>query len=157
MKAKLTFFVALAATFLSMSAYAQPGQGTINLGVGTSGGFTSIDGNSSFSIAVDGNYFVTDNLGLGVVLGYADDGTSDATSYGVQAKYFFNESIFASTGYAATKFESFTIGYIPVNVGYAIWLNDNVAFEPTAGYWLAVGDNEDNAFALNIALSVYLK
>lgn len=157
MKSKLTFFVALAATFLSISAYAQPGQGTINLGVGTSGGFTSIDGNSSFDIGVDGSYFVTDNLGIGAILGYSDNGNTDATTYGVQAKYFFNESIFATTGYAATKFEPFTIGYIPVNLGYAIWLNDNVAFEPTAGYWFAAGDNEDNAFALNIALSVYLK
>lgn len=157
MKAKLTFYVALAATILSLNAYAQPGKGTINLGVGTSGGFTSIDGNSSFNVAVDGNYFITDNLGLGAILGYEDNGNFDATSYGVQAKYFFNESIFAATGYAATKFDTFTIGYIPLNVGYAIWLNDNVAFEPTAGYMLAVGDNKDNAIALNIALSVYLK
>jgi len=45
---------------------------------------------------------------------------------------------------------------LPLEVGFAAFITDNIAVEPSFGYALGLGDNESNTFGLNVGFSLYL-
>jgi len=157
-KVLFTFFAA----FVAFAASAQISQGTILLGGSSNLGFTSNNedagDDSQFDLSVQGGYFVIENLAIGATIGYskwseADDAT---ITIGPMARYYFNGKIFAGAGFAVQKTGDFSGSVIPLQVGYAAFLNDAVAIEPSLNYSVYGGDYEGSSFGLNVGISVYL-
>lgn len=159
-KALLTLFAAITV----FAASAQIEQGTILVGASSSAGFTSYNEDagdySEFNINLKGGYFVIDNLALGLNLGYQKVDEESATTFGLFGRYYVNGKIFAGLGFNSTKVDfgdfDFSVTTIPVEVGYAAFINDVVAIEPALNYSIYGGDGEGASFGLSIGISVYL-
>lgn len=157
-KTLLTLFAAITV----FAASAQIGQGTILLGGSSSLDFTSFNEDagdySQFDVGVKGGYFIIDNLALGLNLSLSKNSELDDALLGVGpfARYYFNGKIFGGAGINIVKFGEFSATEIPLEVGYAIFLNDAVAIEPKVNYSVFGGDASGGAFGLNVGISVYL-
>ena len=102
----------------------------------TSFGLTSVDGNTAWSIGMEGGYFVADNLAIKLGLGYIDNdgegaGTS-AFSYKVGAKYYIANMIPVQIDYSGASYNDVdeNPSYLGLQAGYAIFLGENVSIEP---------------------------
>ena len=158
-KILFTLFAACAA----FAASAQIEQGTIVLSGASNLNFISNDekagDDSNFHLAVKGGYFFMENLAAGLSINYEKYSEADDadTAFGPFVRYYFNGKIFGGIGYnfGSTGGESYS--ELPIEVGYAAFLNDVVAIEPSLGYTMYGGDAADgSSFGLNIGISVYL-
>lgn len=154
-------------TMLAGASFAQIEQGTVVVGPSTNLGFTSMsfdgvdDNLTTFNVNLGAGYFVIENLAFGLNFGYAKvsfgDDSESATSFGLFGRYYINGKIFLGAGYASTKSEdSDAVNSLPLEVGYAAFITDNIAVEPSFSYELGLGDNESNAFGLNVGFMLYL-
>lgn len=157
-KVLLTVFAA----FVVFAASAQITKGTILLNGASSFDYTSNNEDagdfSEFTIGVKGGYFFMDNLAIGATLGYFKNSEADdaATAFGLFGRYYVNGKIILGAGFQSEKFGDISTSAIPIEVGYALFLNDAVAIEPTLNYTTFGGDAEGAAFGLNVGISVYL-
>lgn len=157
-KTLLTLFAAITV----FAASAQIEQGTIMLSGATSLDFTSNNEDagdfSEFLIAAKGGYFFAENLAVGLNLSLYKHSEADDAWFGIGpfARYYFNGKIFAGAGFVFEKAGEASASQIPLEVGYAIFLNDAVAIEPNLNYTLFGGDREGAAFGVNVGISVYL-
>lgn len=155
------------AVLVVFAASAQIEQGTWLVGASSNAGFTSYNEDagdySEFSLDVKGGYFVIDNLAVGLNLGYAKVDEASATKIGIFGRYYVNGKIFLGAGYNSNTLDSgvdgadkVTVSEIPLEVGYAVFLNNAIAVEPALGYSIYGGDGEGSAFGLKIGFSLYL-
>lgn len=107
----------------------------------TSFGFTSRDGSSNYNLGLEGGYFFMDDLAVKVGLGYGgysikDGPSSNAFSYKIGAKYYIMSMIPVQIDYSGAKVKDVTDNesFIGAQVGYAIFLGDNVSIEPGFRY-----------------------
>lgn len=159
-KTLLTLFAAITV----FAASAQIEQGTILVGASSNAGFssTSIDGvddnSTSFNIGLKGGYFVIDNLAVGLTFEYQKekfgDSEFDATGFGLFGRYYVNGKIFAGAGFQSIKFgDADAETFIPLEVGYAAFITDNIAVEPSLNY--VIGDG-NSTFGLGVGFTLYL-
>lgn len=164
----------LLAGCLVFVASAQISQGTVLVGGSSNLGFTSFNEDagdfSQFNLDVRGGYFVIDNLAFGLNLSFAnrdfgDFGKETDTGFGVFGRYYFNGKIFGGVGFNSlnAKFEDSngdevesTVSVIPIEVGYAAFLNDAVAIEPSLNYSIYGSDGEGASFGVSVGITVYL-
>ena len=154
---KLLLTAALVAVF-GFAANAQTEQGGILVGASSNLGFVSQDNGggsfSTFQLNAKGGYFLADGLAAGLNIQYLSvDGTS-ASSFGIFGRYFISDAIFAEAGYNALS--DSRGGIIPISAGYAAFLTDNIAVEPTLTYELGTGNSDEySAFGLNVGFTLY--
>lgn len=154
--------IVLAAFALSSCAYAQISKGTIMLAGSSSFDFTSNNEDagdfSQIDLDVKGGYFIMDNLALGLNLGYSKNSELDdaLTTFGLFGRYYVNGKILVGLGFNSSKFGDVSFSEIPIEVGYALFLNDAVALEPALNYTMFGGDAEGAAFGFRIGISVFL-
>ena len=164
---KETIFTLVVGLAFAGPAFAQIGQGTVLIGASSNLNYssTSFDGAddnlNSFNINLGVGYFVIENLALGIELGYDKitfgDNDASSTTFGLFGRYYVNGKIFLGAGYRSSKGEdSDAVNSLPLEVGYAAFITDNIAVEPSFGYALGLGDNESNTFGLNVGFSLYL-
>jgi hypothetical protein len=164
---KKTIFMTLFAVCLSGgTAIAQINKGTFLVGASSNLGFSSTsteisdDNVNVFLLDVSGGYFVIDNLALGLSFGYSkysyEDFDGSSTSFGLFGRYYVNGKVFLGLGFASAKVEdSDAVNSIPLEVGYAAFVTDNIAIEPSLSYSLGLGDNESNTFGLQVGFTLY--
>ena len=171
---KVLFIVAL--SLFAIGAFAQTEKGKFRIGGDANVGFasTKLDGasnsNTDLNLGVEAGYFVIDNLSInaGLLLGYEKiGGDDDATNtYGLQlgARYYLPSKIFFGAAFdvISSKYGSYdsqTGTGLTLGAGYALFLNDKVAFEPSIGYRLGLSDKDKgtkaNIFAINLGFSFY--
>ena len=149
-----------------------------------SGGTTVTDGRwTNLSFAPRFGYFVIDNLavgaGLSIGLGkWADenDNDDDYTSSNIQfqpfARYYLPQGIFfqgqvglgsGKTNYNDRPDYKYNLSSLAISAGYAFFLNDNVAVEPSLGYRTTGWKNKDSevkdidsGLFLQIGFQIYL-
>lgn len=141
--------------------------------------------NTDFSIAPQFGYFVIDNLAVGATLDFGlskwkdDDGDykSTATSFEFQptVRYYLPVGVFfqGQFGVGGGKYkeeddgdsdeEKFNRTSFAGAVGYAFFLNDNIAIEPMIGYGSTIDNYKDldykdinNGLFLRIGVQAYL-
>lgn len=157
-KILLTLF----ASVIVFAASAQISKGTVILGGSSNLNFTSYNEDagdySQFDVDIHGGYFLMDNLAAGLNLFYSKDSEADdaTTAFGVFARYYFNGKIFAGAAFNSAKQGDFSGTQIPIEVGYAWFLNNAVAIEPALNYSIYGGDLDGASFGLNVGISVYL-
>jgi hypothetical protein len=167
---KLTIIILVCCALIS---YAQIPKGTILAGATSNLGFSNYkpDGGSTstgFNINVKGGYFIIDNLVAGANLGLSrsDAGTTTftANSIGLFARYYIIGKIFVGGGFDAinTRSESGTFtnktSYVQgnFNAGYALFLNPNIAVEPTLNINNQAGDVDAFSVGLGVGFTLFL-
>jgi outer membrane protein len=157
-KVLLTVFAALTVFVAS----AQIEQGTWLLSGASDLSFVSNNedagDDSQFDVNVRGGYFVIENLAIGLNLGVSKWSEADDATIGVGpfARYYFAGKVFGGAGINIIKMGDFSATQIPLEVGYAAFLNKVVAIEPSLNYGIYGGDLEGAAFGVNVGISVYL-
>jgi len=163
---KKIFLTVLVAMLFAGASYAQIAKGTVLVGASSNLGFTSVkpDGGDSYSVfSIDGKvgYFFIDNLVFGANLGFTKVEESNSTNLGLFGRYYFNGKIFVGAGFNSYNADGvndsdYSYTGIPIEVGYAAFITDNIAVEPELNYTLTTGDNEGSAFGLNVGFTLYL-
>lgn len=139
---------------------------TGNAMLGTTGFyFTSVDGESSYNLGLDGGYFIMDNLALKAGLGYGGDSFSDTSSfsYRIGAKYYalgmipVSLDLTGASGDGAENFAGETPMWLGVGAGYAWFLSDNIAIEPGLRYNHSLNEDfsDEGVFQLNIGFTLF--
>lgn len=151
--------------FAAAGAFAQIEKGAILVGASSNLGFTSYkpkdgDSFSAFNVDAKVGYFVIDNLALGVNLGYQKIDEASITSLGLFGRYYVNGKIILGAGFNSNKEDSgesdFSYTSIPLEVGYAAFITDNIAIEPVVKYEMWSGDVEGSTFGLGVGFTLYL-
>ncbi len=174
MKTKLlsTVIAILAIT----SAKAQTEQGSILVSGTTNLNFVSesiegFDNNfNTFSAGLMGGYFLIDGLALGPVFDYQSISSGDSkisvSSLGVFARYYVNNAFFAGASFSSetTKSDSgngetkLSGTSLDLEIGYAAFVADNIAIEPSIGYFTKGGDGDGTSgFGANIGITFFLQ
>jgi len=158
-----------AAVFALTTVNAQTEKGSIlietniaNQMVGTTSfSLLSIDGETTYSIGLDGGYFIMDDLAIKAGLGYLDSslGETSVFSYRLGAKYYLMSKIPLTLDYtgATIKDSDENPSWLGVGAGYAIFLGSNVSVEPGLRYNLTMNDKftKENIIQLNIGFALH--
>lgn len=157
-KSLLTLFAAL----VVFAASAQIEKGAILIGGASNLGFTSYDEDagdySLFNVDVKGGYFVMDNLAIGLDLSYSKDSDDDDALVGIGplVRYYVNGKIILGIGYNIINYGDLDGSSLPLEVGYAAFINKAIAIEPTLNYQMYGGDLDGSSFGVNVGISFYL-
>jgi hypothetical protein len=148
------------------AADAQINQGTILVGASSNLAFASEspDGGDSFSrfnINGKAGYFFVENLAGGVRLGYDKLDEQSEFTFGIFGRYYINGNIITGLGISTNSFDpggsSDNFSYTGINLegGYAAFIADNLAIEPTLNLDLFSGDYDATRFGFNIGFTLY--
>lgn len=161
---KLFMSAFLAVTVITVNA--QISQGTIYAGVGSNINYSSTnydgfgDNENSFNLDLSGGYFINDGVMLGLGIGYSSYsfGNSDgsATSFQVFGRYYIT-NFFLGAGYQSYKIEGFgAINQLLLQGGYAAFITNAIAIEPSINYGIGLGDLNANTLSLNVGFGIYI-
>lgn len=153
----------LTATLLfcaALSAHAQFEKGKTYLGASISGMGMSYSSNEKFRIGADveGGYFVAECLLLRANVGYEHTRAIDDIRAGLGARYYFSQNgIYMGAG---AEYNHFTPNnndvLIPLELGYAFFLNGHVTLEPALHYKMSLHDFSGNStFGFRVGLGYY--
>jgi hypothetical protein len=156
MKKYVFIFVAC---LIAGSASAQINKGSILAGASSNLSFTSISSDSGddyslFDLSLKGGYFFMENLTGGLNLGYQKIDDFSITTFGLFGRYYYKGKFFGGAGFNVITYENQdSQTSIPFEAGYAAFITDNIAVEPS----LNLGIGEDNTtFGFRVGFSLYL-
>lgn len=159
MKKILTFVLLFAAT---LCANAQFEKGTKYVDTYLSGLGTSYNSSTGFrfNLGVDVGYFFEDSWMLKSNFEYDHTKYTDDFSVGLGARYYFNTNgIFLGAGAEYKHSDpNFNDVLIPVEVGYAFFINHFITIQPAAYYKMSLNNFSDGStVGLKVALGFYFK
>ena len=139
---------------------------TGNAVLGTTGFYlTSVDGESSYNLGLDGGYFIADDLALKAGLGYGGDSASSTSSfsYRLGAKYYVKSMIpltvdlTGASGDAVENLAGETPMWLGLGAGYAWFLGENVSIEPGLRYNLSLNDKytDNGVLQFNVGFALH--
>ena len=174
---KFILFFVLFSLFAFGTSRAQINKGAWFVGASSALNFTSYSyksgGSSLSSFNIDGRtgYFFMDNLTAGVTIGYSHVSQGSAsvglTTLGIFGRYYFQGKIFGGIGintvsasYSSSGSSSSSSSTtIPIEAGYAAFITDNIAVEPSL-VWTSGdtdgGNSISSSFAVKVGFSIYL-
>lgn len=143
-----------------VQANAQFEQGKKYVSASLSGLGLSYSSNEKFRLGLDADagYFITDCVMLHANLGYEHTRKIDDVRVGAGARYYFLQNgIYLGAG---AEYNHFTPSnndvMIPVEVGYAFFLNNHVTIEPALYYKMSLHDFSGNStVGLRIGFGYY--
>lgn len=144
----------------TLTSHAQFAEGTKYLGASTSGLGMSYSSSEKFRFGIDAaaGYFAADCLMLRAYVGYDHTKEIDDVNIGVGARYYFDQcGVFMGAG---AEYQHFTPSsndvLIPVEVGYAFFVNHFITIEPSVYYKMSLHDFSNNSsVGLKIGLGFY--
>lgn len=144
----------------TLTAQAQFEKGTKYLGASLSGFGMSYNSSEKFQLGIDAHagYFVADCLLLHGSLGYEHTDQVDNVSIGAGARYYFDQcGVFMGAGAEYLHHSpSHNDVMIPVEVGYAFYVNHYITIEPSVYYKMSLHDFSDNStVGFKIGLGFY--
>ena len=132
-----------------ISANAQFEKGKKYIGASVSGLGLSYSSNEEFRLGLDAEagYFFTDCLLVKGNIGYDHTKAIDDIRVGAGARYFFSQNgIFLGAGAEYNHFTSNNNDVmIPVEVGYAYFINGHLTIEPSLYYKMSLHDFSGNS------------
>ncbi|MEM1260497.1 MAG: hypothetical protein AAGH81_18380 [Bacteroidota bacterium] len=154
-----TFFIAVGVMAQTEKGelFLEANTGTAATG-NTSFSLSASDGDTAWSVGIDGGYFVMDDLAIKAGLGYSDPGDLfDGTFvYKLGAKYYLNEIIPLGADFTGFSSDGFSGTWFGLQGGYAVFLGDKVAIEPTLRYNIALDDDVNSAFQALVGFVIFL-
>ena len=156
-------------------AFPQTEEGKIVIGAASNLSYTSTVSNSddektnTFNVGSSVGYFFMDDLSAGLSLTYANVSTGGASisalGIGPFLRFYFDGALFLEGGYIlqsqntdfAFSDSKANGGQVFLGTGYAIFLNDNIAFEPSIEYSAGTGDFDGTKnLGVKFGFSLYL-
>jgi len=128
----------------------------------------SVNGTTLWSVGFEGGYFIQENLALKAGFGYIDFDSEGSFSYKIGAKYYvvgvvpLQLDITGATRedieFGGLEFENPDPLWLGLQAGYAIFLTDNISFEPSARYNISLNTDaaENNIFELRMGFAFLL-
>ncbi|MEM1408528.1 MAG: hypothetical protein AAGG59_17220 [Bacteroidota bacterium] len=128
----------------------------------------SLDGTTLWSIGAEGGYFIEDNFALKAGVGYTDFDGSGSFSYKIGAKYYAGGVAPFQLDLTGATIEDIETGfgdfdspdplYLGLQGGYAIFLADNISFEPSLRYNISLNDDfsDEGIFELRFGFVIFL-
>ncbi len=154
---KLLFI--LLAVFAAGATSAQINKGSVLVGASSNMNFTSIspdngDNYSIFDLSLKGGYFFMDNVTVGLNLGYQKYSDLTVSTFGLFGRYYYKGKFFGGTGFNVITYENQdSQTSIPFEVGYAAFITENIAVEPSLN--LGIEENY-TSFGFRVGFSLYL-
>ncbi|WP_075343995.1 hypothetical protein [Tenacibaculum agarivorans] len=128
-----------------------------NTGSNTTGntGFylRSSNGSTSFSVGLDGGYFVMDDLALKGGLGYNDG--NESFVYKIGGEYYIDGRFPVGLDFTGTSVTGGSENWVGIQGGYAYFIGKNVSIKPTVRYNIGLND-QDGVFQGLIGFALYL-
>jgi len=110
-------------------------QGTYTFGVG--GASSTSSGNTATVFNINGSMFVSNEISIGIMLGYASaTGANTTTTYGAEGRYYFGATPdktfapFLGAMYSTTSGGGATVNSLGGEVGFDYFLAKNVSLTP---------------------------
>lgn len=158
MKKLLSTLVLLLA--MTTAANAQFEQGTKYLSASLSGlgmSYNKADG-GRFGLQAEGGYFIADEVLVRGIVGYDHSKHYDEVQIGAGARYYFRQNgIFMGAGAEFTHYSpKYNDLRIPVEIGYAFYINHYLAIEPSVYYKMSLNNFSDHStVGLRLGLGFY--
>lgn len=155
---KKNILTAIFSCSIIVASFAQIESGTILVGASSNIGYNNLSPDNSsgytvLNIDLKAGYFVINNLTAGLNIGYSKIDDSALTSLGVFARYYVAGKFFAGAGFTSIKpDEGDSTTEIPIELGFAGFVSNNIAIEPSLSY--AMGDGYER-FGFNVGFSLY--
>lgn len=154
------FLVLCLAVIMSIGAKAQFKQGQMFVNTSMSGMGLSYSKDTKFTLNLDvqGGYYIADGMAVTAKVGYAHQYKADAILLGAGLRYTLpSTNLFLSLGadfehYADTDIEPNNFS-VPVELGYTLFINRALAFEP-AVYWKTSLSDFSNKSAVGMRLGL---
>lgn len=125
----------------------------------TSFGLSSVDGNTSWGVGLDGGYFVMDKLAIKAGLGYQDSGEENsdgAFTYKVGAQYYIINQIPVGVDFTGGSQGDKNANWVGFEGGYAWFVAPNIAVTPKLRYNVSLDEQKaDNEFQGLIGFSLF--
>ena len=143
-----------------VSAKAQFEAGTKYLGISSTGLGLSYSTNEKFRLNLDvtAGYFVADKILLKANVGYDHTKEIDDFTAGLGGRYYFIENgIFMGAGAEFVHFTSNSNDLmVPVEVGYAFYLNHYITIEPSVYYKMSLHSfSRQSSVGLKVGFGFY--
>lgn len=143
-----------------LNAQAQFEKGKKYVGASLTGLSMSYSDNEEFRLGLDAEagYFIADCVMLKANVGYEHTRVMDDVRLGLGARYYFMQNgIYLGAG---AEYNHFTKNnndvMIPVEVGYAFFLNEHLTIEPSVYYKMSLHDFSGNStVGLRIGMGYY--
>jgi hypothetical protein len=155
---KKMYLVIVAFCCISAASFAQIERGIWLVGASSNLGISSQSiphspGYTILTVNLRGGYFVVNNLVVGLNTRFTKLDDSSTLALGVFGRYYIGGKFFLGGGITSIKPNSgnSTIE-IPLEVGYAAFVTNNIAIEPSVNF--SKGDGYD-LFGANIGFSIY--
>lgn len=140
-KALFSLFLILSGT---LAAHAQFDRGTKYISTSISGLGMSYSSEQEFRLGLDATagYFVSDCLMLRGTVGYNHTSQVDDVNIGAGARYYFDQcGVYLGAGAEYVHFSPKSNDVqIPVEVGYAFFVNRHITIEPSLYYKMSLDD-----------------
>jgi hypothetical protein len=162
---KKLLLVAVVSLCALVSANAQINQGAVLVGGSSNLGFTNVspdvgDSYSKFQLQGKVGYFFIDNLTGGVKLDYQKVDEASSLGLGIFGRYYLNNVIILGATLGTSKRDSGVADasstWLGLEGGYAAFITDAIAIEPTLNIDIFSGDFDETNFGLNVGISLYL-
>lgn len=152
------FAVGLVAQTEKGEIFVEANTGTLATG-NTSFSLSASDGNTAWSIGVDGGYFIMDDLAVKAGIGYSDlgDFVDGTLVYKLGAKYYLDGNIPLGADFTGVSNDGNGASWFGLQGGYAIFLGDQVAIEPALRYNITLDEADaDSVFQALVGFVIFL-
>lgn len=163
---KKLLLVVVASIAFCLTSNAQISQGAILVGASSNFGFNSIspdggDSYSQFDLHGKAGYFFAENIAGGLLLDFAKEDEFSQFGFGVFGRYYVNGNIILGASLSTNKLDpgvgdGASFMGLGIEGGYAAFITDAIAIEPTLNIDLYSGDYDATRFGLNVGFAFYL-
>ena len=129
----------------------------LDLSFGKSNGENFLNANLSLA----GSYFVADKIAVEGLLGvqtekYGDLDAATAFTFGIGARYYLYEGLFAGVAYQGVKLQDVDLlSYLDAQIGYDYYITENVFIEPAFHFVKGISSlDKSSTFGLSLGIGV---
>lgn len=158
---KKIFFLLLGLLFIVSVANAQKiDKGSYYIGAKSTGLDFSFSDKVSLGMHANGGYFIMDKLAVGGEFGFLSYDSNTSFRLMANASYYFLEtSSGALYGRFGTGLDKYVGGdtsvAIDISGGYSFFVTENIAIEPTAGFFIPFKEGRDASFNIGVGFCLY--
>ncbi|MBA6155146.1 hypothetical protein H3Z83_01220 [Tenacibaculum sp. S7007] len=116
----------------------------------------SSDGNTAWSLGLDGGYFIAENFAIKGGLGYGDSSFTKGTfTYKVGAEYYLGGQFPVGIDFTGASSDGNSVNWLGLQAGYVYFLGENVSIKPAVRYNVGIEDGQEGLFQGLIGFALY--
>jgi len=156
---KIFLLIAASVLFIPLVNAQNINEGNFYFGTRVTGLDFSFSDKTSINLSADAGYFIMDKWAIGGRVGVSHYDSETSFCIMANASYYFLEAdpgvFFGRFGLGVDRFSKLTSFVMDISAGYSLFLNEKIAIEPSAGFFIPFKDGRDASFNLGIGFSLY--